>query len=157
MAVLTSKVTGRRQLHFDTLDDIATDIDRLNQGQVKALGNWSPGQVLRHLAMSMDSSIDGFGFQFPLPFRLLCKIMKNRFLSKSMPAGFKVPPKAGPALTPPATDWAEGVRLIHEAVRRMKADPHRAKSPLFGAMSNADWDRMHCRHAELHLSFLTSA
>jgi hypothetical protein len=157
MSIATSSVTGRRKLHFDSLDDILAEVDRLNGGRVQALGNWSPGQVLRHLAMAMDSSIDGFGFQFSLPFRLICKVMKNRFLSKPMPAGFKVPPKGEQGLIPPATDWAEGVRLIHDAVRRLETDPNRAKSPLFGSMSLADWDRMHCRHAELHLSFLTPA
>ena len=157
MAIATKSVTDRRKFHFDSLDDMLAEVDRLNQGQVTALGNWSPGQVLRHVAMAMDNSIDGFGFKFPLPFRLIAKVMKNRLLSMSMPAGFKVPKKGEAGLIPPATDWAEGGRLIHDAVRRLKNETQRAKSPAFGSMTREDWDRMHCRHAELHLSFLTPA
>jgi hypothetical protein len=55
MAVATKSVTGRRQLQFNTIDEILADVERLNQGQIKALGNWSSGQVLKHLTILMTA------------------------------------------------------------------------------------------------------
>ena len=46
MTVDTAKVEGRRTLHFTSLDEILAEVERLNQGKVRAIGNWSPGQVL---------------------------------------------------------------------------------------------------------------
>ena len=60
MAVDTKAVTGRRTLRFDTIDEMLADVERLNQGPVKALGNWSPGQVLKHQTIIMVGSLDGF-------------------------------------------------------------------------------------------------
>ena len=47
MSVDTAKVEGRRTLHFHSLDDILADVERLNQGKVRPIGNWSPGQAAR--------------------------------------------------------------------------------------------------------------
>ena len=42
----TSKVQGRRELHFTTTDDISAEVERLAAaGPVRAIGNWSPGQI----------------------------------------------------------------------------------------------------------------
>ena len=154
MVVATGSVTGRRQLHFDSLDDILADVERLNQGQVKTLGNWSPGQVLRHLTIVMTGSMDGFRNRPPWFIRLLGKVMKRRMLTKPMSAGFQLPERALEELGPPPTEWAEGVTMFREAVRRLKTDDKRVPSPFLGAMTREEWDQLHCRHAELHLSFL---
>ena len=59
MSIDTAKVAGRRQLHFNTIDDIVADVDRLSQGKVRTLGNWSPGQILKHLTVPMVWCLDG--------------------------------------------------------------------------------------------------
>src|SRR4051794_29468808 len=92
----TAKVLGRRQLRFHSLDEIAADVERLAAFRhVQPLGNWSPGQVLEHLTLTMNNSIDGFPQFVPALIKpLLRMFMKRRFLSKAMPAGFKLPAKA---------------------------------------------------------------
>lgn len=41
----TKKVSDRRKLHFNTLDDILADVELLASSKdVRALGNWSPGR-----------------------------------------------------------------------------------------------------------------
>src|SRR5689334_11827743 len=77
MAVATKSVTGRRQLHFDTLDDVLADVEQLNRGQIKNLGNWSPGQVLKHLTILMTGSLDGFHHRAPWFIRLVGKVVKK--------------------------------------------------------------------------------
>src|SRR5438874_10377963 len=41
----TTKVAGRRQLHFVSIDDISADVEKLAAGEVRTLGNWSGGQI----------------------------------------------------------------------------------------------------------------
>jgi len=60
MAVNTGKVTGRRAVAYESLDDVLVDAERLVAApKVKMLGNWSLGQMLAHLAGGMHMSIDG--------------------------------------------------------------------------------------------------
>src|SRR3954469_19310566 len=106
MSVATKSVTGRRTLHFNNLDEMLADVERLNQGPVKSLGNWSPGQVLKHLVISMTGSLDGFDFHTPLFIRLAGKLMKGRMLSKPMRAGVQLPGAAARFFAPPPTEWA---------------------------------------------------
>jgi hypothetical protein len=157
MAIETKTVTGRRTLHFETLDDILAEVDRLDRGPVKSLGNWTPGENLSHIAQTMTCSIDGFHFKMPWMLRLFCKVMRGRLLSMQMPAGFKLSKKGAADLDPPPTEWGDGVRLLRTAVERLKREEQRAPSPAFGVMTREQWDRLHCRHAELHLSFVVPA
>ncbi len=63
--VNTSKVSGRRELHFTSLDEILADAQRLAAGQYRQLGNWSLGQATTHLARTMKMSLDGAKFRAP--------------------------------------------------------------------------------------------
>jgi hypothetical protein len=156
--IVTSKVVGRRDLHFDNLDDIIADVEQLaSAGEPRALGNWSAGQVVQHLAIAMNNSIDGFGHALPAPVRMLIRLFfKHRFLDKTMSAGFQLPASAAKML-PPATTWDEGRQNIRRAVGRLKTETRRSPHPAIGALSPDEWVRLHCRHSELHLSFLISA
>ncbi|HEY1375761.1 MAG TPA: DUF1569 domain-containing protein [Gemmataceae bacterium] len=154
MAVATKSVTGRRHLHFDTLDDILADVEQLNWGPIKNLGNWSPGQVLKHLTILMTGSLDGFHHRAPWFIRLVGKVVKKRFLTKPMSAGFQLPKAPAAEFVPGPIEWADALPQFREAVRRLKAEEKREPSPFLGPMTRQEWDQLHCRHAELHLSFL---
>jgi Protein of unknown function (DUF1569) len=154
MSVNTAKVQGRRQLKFASYDELLADVERLTAGSVTALGNWSPGQIFRHLARAYNSSIDGFTMTFPLPLRLIAKVFRKKLLSMSMPAGFKLPASGQKALVPPATSTPEGAAELRAAVARLQHEPVRAPHPMFGDLSREEWDRLHLTHASLHLSFL---
>ena len=62
--VNTKTVTGRRELRYDNYDELLADAERLAGKEVRTLGNWSYGQILRHLARSIDAMIDGAPFHF---------------------------------------------------------------------------------------------
>jgi hypothetical protein len=122
--------------------------------ELRALGNWSPGQIFKHLAITMNHSIDGFPPLMP-PFMIFFMrlLFKRRFLTKPMSAGFKLPPKAA-AFLPPPTSLEEGLQSIRQAIHRQQTDTKRSPSPVLGQLSNEEWNQLHCRHSELHLSFL---
>ena len=156
----TAKAENRRTLHFERLEDILDDVDRLvHAKEVKQLGNWTPGQILKHLAVMMTRSIDGFRGQPPwilrCAFSLMRPFMKNKFLRDPMPSGFKLPSFAAAELLPPATNFDEGVSAIRQAIHRLQTETTRVPSPLLGQLTVDQWNQLHCRHAELHLSFLT--
>jgi hypothetical protein len=154
MPVDTAKVEGRRSLHFNTLDDISADVERLNQGKVRALGNWSPGQILKHLTAPMIWCLDGAPMRAAWHMRIVGWFMKNRFLRNPMPAGFKLPEDFAKHAIPGETSWEDGLQGIRTALARMKAEPQRHPSPFLGELTRAQWEQLHCRHCELHLSFL---
>jgi hypothetical protein len=154
MPVDTAKVEGRRTLHFNTPDDILADVERLNQGKVRALGNLSPGQILKHLTVPMLWSLDGAPIKAAWHMRLVAWIMKKRFLCNPMPAGFKLPENFAKQLIPGETSWEDGLQAIRTALARMKAEPQRHPSPILGELTREQWDQLNCRHCELHLSFL---
>ncbi|MFM8581384.1 MAG: DUF1569 domain-containing protein [Planctomycetaceae bacterium] len=154
MPIDTAKVSGRRQLRFNSLDDILEEVDRLDQGEVVSIGNWSPGQNLKHLTILMVGCLDGIQVEVPLALRLAASLLKRRILSRPMTPGMQLP-QAAAVLMPEETTWEEGVRGIRTALLRMKSEPERHAHPVFGALTRERWDQLHCRHSELHLSFLS--
>src|SRR5262245_44266812 len=110
-AIETKSVTGRRELHFNSLDDILADLDQLAKAkEVRSLGNWSPGQNLKHMTLVMNCAIDGAPPTLPWILRVIMRVFfKGRVLNKPMPPGFKLPEKAAMFLPPP-TSWEEGLQ-----------------------------------------------
>jgi hypothetical protein len=156
MPVDTRKVEGRRKLDFVSYDELLADAETCATSPVKTLGNWSAGQIFRHLAVTYNNSIDGFPMTFPWYFRLMCKLFKKKILSMSMPAGFKLQPEAAKTMAPGPTSTAEGLAELRAAVERIKRDPSRVKHPAFGVMTEEQWTQMNLKHASLHMSFVVA-
>jgi Protein of unknown function (DUF1569) len=154
MPVNTAKVQGRRKLDYQSLAEAVADAERLCAVPVRALGNWSAGQVFSHLALTCTHSIDGFTMTFPWYMRLMAKIFKKRILAGSMPAGFKLSPEGARILLPPETSIQEGLVDFRAAVARLQREPQRARHPMLGDLTREEWDRVHVQHARLHMSFL---
>ncbi len=153
MTVNTKKVAGRREIRYESLDELFADAERLSQTNVSTLGNWSQGQIYEHLARSLDSSIDGAGFSLPLPMRwMLTLLMKKKFLTKKLPAGFQAPEK----LTPRETAVDEALASLKAAIKRQQQESTRAPHPAFGDIGRDGWNDFNLRHAELHMSFLVN-
>ncbi len=156
MTVDTRHVKDRRHLEFSSLDDIRAEVERLARGKIRALGNWSPGQVFEHLAIVMNASIDGFPFTAPLPMRVMARLFKRRFLSRPMPPGFRLPGRAAPLLPPPVS-LEDGLAAIRRALDRQRTEPGRQPHAFFGPLTREEWDRVHCLHSAMHLGFLVPA
>lgn len=154
MSVNTAKVEGRRKLDYGSFEELLADADRIASGGSKTLGNWSPGQVFQHLALACNGSIDGLNMSFPWPLRMMGKLFKNKLKTMSMPPGFKLPADGAKAVLPAPTSTADGLAALHAAVARLQSDPHRAKHPMLGDLTKDEWDKIHLKHANLHMSFL---
>ena len=83
--------------------------------------------------------------------------MKKKFLTHPMSAGFKLPVKAQTELVPDATGFETGLQDIRQAIKRLQTESNRAPMPVLGPLTVEEWTQLHCRHAELHLSFLVPA
>ena len=154
MAINTGKVKDRRTLQFTTIEEILDDAEGLAKGKVQTLGNWSPGQIFKHVSIIMNQSIDGSPLKLSWMLRLLGKLMKRRFLGGPMPPGFQLPASSAAVLVPPPTSFEEGLQCLRSAVHRLQTETTRAPSPFLGKMSLDEWNVLHCRHASLHLSFI---
>lgn len=151
----TAAAIQRRTIRYNSLAEILDDAERLASGKFRTLGNWSFGQILEHMARSMNCSIDGFGFQAPwFARKLIAPFVKNSFMTKTMRAGFKLP-ESGKALIPPSPVSVEtGLEHLRQAFRRFDRELRRAPHPLFGPLASQEWVSIHQRHAELHMSFV---
>jgi hypothetical protein len=154
MPVNTAKVEGRRKIDYASLQEVVADADRLSSGPVKALGNWSAGQIFRHLALTFNGSIDGLSMKFPWPFRMMARLFRKKILSGPMPPGFNLPADGAKALDPGDVSTEQGLAELHTAVTRLENEPHRAPHPVLGDLSKDDWNTVHLKHASLHMSFL---
>jgi len=154
MPVVTKKVSGRRTLRFESLDEVQAEAERLADGRVKMLGNWSLAQIFKHLAAGLNSSLDGSTFKAPWYVKMMAPFLKNSFLNKTLPPGFSIPPVAEAQFLPQDNaETAASLEELRAAIKRVKSTQDRALHPLFGALKPEDSDRFHMRHAELHLGF----
>jgi hypothetical protein len=157
MPVNTAKVVGRRKLDYVSLEEVLADAEKLSSGPVKELGNWSAGQIFKHLANAFNGSIDGFTLKFPTPLRFAAKLLKKRLIAGPMPAGFKLPGKEANSVIPGPTSTEQGLADLRAAVARLQHESRRAKHPMFGDITAEEWNKVHLKHASLHMSFLVPA
>jgi hypothetical protein len=156
MSVNTAKIATRRKLDYKSFDEFLADADRLSSGDMKTLGNWSPGQIFQHLANAYNGSIDGLPGGFPWLVRMAARMFKKKLIGGAMPAGTRMPAQLAKKVMPEPTPTEVGLANLKAAVARLKRDTHRAEHPVFGKVTNEEWDAVHLKHASLHMSFLTS-
>lgn len=153
MEIATKSVQGRRHLRFANYDEMLADVHRLAAGPTRQLGNWSLGQICDHLAKAMHTAVDGAGFSPPWIVKFVGPLLKNRFLTKGMKPGFRLP-KSGAALLPSQTDCSAGIAQLEQAVQRLRNEAKRERHGIFGRLSREEWDQLMLRHAEMHLGFI---
>ncbi len=160
-AIDTRKVAQRRTLQFHTLHEILRDAEQLGAvtsetGEaICADGNWTPAQIVEHVTFFIDGAIDGFDFTAPLIIRIMGKFFRNSILNKPLKPGVKLPASMDVVLPDPQTTWEDAVSALRDAVRRIDSGERMTQpSPLLGAMTHEDWVKLHCRHAEMHFSFM---
>lgn len=152
---MTTQTADRRKLSYATLQEIIDDATRLTAADAPVTGNWSKGQIFDHLARLMDYSLDGFSFKLPWFFRILGKhYFKSRIMKNGMLSGIKLKGDSGKALLPDAVDDQAGLEHLRNAIQRLISESQRFPSPFFGELSREEWDLLHRRHAELHMSFI---
>lgn len=158
MTVNTAKAS-RRSLRFANYDELLREAERLASATHRSsTGNWSLAVALAHLTGAMRMSLDGTQLKAPLWLRLLGKVVKGRILRGPMSAGHQAPPEVQREFVPnDSISLADAHRQFVAVVDRLRRESVRYPHPVFGALSREQWDQLHLRHAELHLSFHDAA
>lgn len=158
-----TKESERRELTFPSIDEAVAEAERLANGPTRTTGNQSAGQLVEHLAKSIDANVAGVKAKFPLPVRavlavarpLLGGVLKRSATRNPMPAGMTLPKVLRPEFASEGgLPIDEAVAAYRQAVARLKAADAIPTHPVFGEMTTAECEQLHCRHAELHLSFI---
>lgn len=156
MSVDTKRVEGRRRLRYTSYDDLLADARQLASAPRKQLGNWSLAQICRHLSGALAIPIDGTQVKPFFLLRWIGPLLKKRFCTQTMKPGFQVP-RAATKLLPCEGEDAAAIAELEAAVRRLQKTTNRLPHPIFGPMTNEEWDQFQLRHAELHMSFIVPA
>jgi hypothetical protein len=159
MAVDVKRVSERRKVHYDSLRDLVTDVDKLAAGNVRTVGNRDFGQILRHLSLVMNNSIDGKSSALGIAWyiRIAARLLRKRILARGLRPGFNLPEREDARVWPPAGELSDAVEQLRKAVGRLETETRRGSHPAFGAMDVDEWNQFHVRHSELHMSFVLPA
>ncbi len=158
----------RRAVRIACWDDLAREVERVERASrpppegsgVRVTGNWSVGQILDHLARTIERSMDGFGpvtQATPESSRDGTAQHQRKSRMLTLPMSVNGPSVALPGQIDPAMQmWTnDGAARLLGAIKRVRdKHPMDKPSPTLGAMTNAEWETFHLRHAELHLSFV---
>jgi hypothetical protein len=154
----TAKVAGRRILRFESIDEMMAEVDRLVQaekgGRLKHVGNWTPGQVLGHLAVWTEYSYTGPPIKAPWFIKLIFRLRKRKSLYGPMRAGVKIPGVPGGTLAMEPMPLDEALERLQRVTERLKTEAPRVPNVIFGPLNHQEWIALNLRHAELHLGFL---
>lgn len=163
MAVDTRKITERRTVSYRCIGCLKKDLDAIEAahraGTLRAVGNWTPGQILQHCSKLMRFALDGFPFRLPWFLRTVGRIIRTKALAPDtrLPGpGLKLGGPAAAQLPDPDVSFEDGMRALREQIARIdRGEQMTHPSPLFGPLTHEQWMHLHLRHCMLHLSFLS--
>lgn len=157
----TTKVAEFRKLRFESIEECKAEVERIKAAaaseSLKTHGNWSPGQVMTHIAAWINYAYDGFEVK-PAPFfvRWILWWGLAKMLREGMSPGVRIPGVEGGTTGMEDIEPIPAADKLLAALDRLASDeeaPH--DSPAFGKMSDEDRVRLNLRHAEMHLGFLS--
>lgn len=153
--IMAAKTAARRKLSYSSLQEIVADANRLTEANAPTTGNWTKGQIFDHLARLMDRSLDGFDFTVAWPIRLIGKyFFKQQVFKKGVAPGYQLKGDTRKALGPEPISDQEGLEHLKQSIQRLETESQRFASPVLGELTRDEWDLLHRRHAELHMSFI---
>jgi hypothetical protein len=143
------------ELHFASLRDTIADVEMLHKHGWQRAGNWSLGQILDHLNITLRFSFGEIPFLLPMPLRTITTLFFWPTIERGRPIRMRgiAPKKIQPRSEP---DEAQMVREFVELVERhfdesvVIAPIH----PIFGKLKREDWLKVHKWHVTHHLSFM---
>ncbi len=155
----TRQITDRRELHFSSMGDILDDVEYLAAGDPpRTAGNWTSAQIVAHVGRVIDYSIEGFPTpKAALPLRFVCWLLRRIVLTRPMQPGVKLPRNFAALIPDHGTTWEDAVDGFRAVYTKLATRRMTHPSPVFGRMSHEQWEQLHCRHAEMHFSFMHPA
>ena len=146
-----------RVLRFNTIDDYATELDRLEAAHaaegLRTTGSWSPAQNLHHLARWIEMYETGrLPEGVPWFVRMVGVLIKGRVLRKGFPKGLQGPD--GKAQPEPDNGFEQSLAFLRSKLDVLRTEDLSHRNPFFGRMSREDCVALQLRHGEHHLGFL---
>jgi hypothetical protein len=154
----TGKVSGRRMLRFESIDEVMAEVDRLVEaeraGRLRKQGNWTLGQTLGHLACWAEYGYTGRPMKVPFFIRWILKLRKQKFLYERTPAGVRIPRVEGGSLAIDPMPLDEAVERMRRVMERLKTEAPPMPGAALGPLTHEESIAINLRHAELHLGFM---
>lgn len=154
-----TKGSERRQLAFNSLDEVVIAAERLAQGDVRTTGKHSFGQILEHLARTHDMASGKTG-KPPIPWfmKMLMPLMKKSIFSSDVKPGVNLPKKAEQYFWPKEDiDVQQALAHLKASVEYYNQNGPLPVHPVFGKATREQIDRLNCSHCAMHLSFVHPA
>jgi len=161
--MVNTKTAPRRELSFGSLDELSAELDRLEAanaaGNLGHTGNWTPAEILDHIANFWTCSLDGFPpGKVPMPIRIMAQVLfKKKAISGSPPPpGFKIPAKMDAFMPRQGVTFEQGMEAVRTCIERTRnGDAYIPASPLFGELTRDQWITINRSHCAMHLSFIS--
>jgi hypothetical protein len=154
-------MSAYRKLRFESLEQCVAEVRRIvaasEAGRLVSSGQWTPGQILAHVAAWIEYGYQGYPIK-PPPFfiRWVLRLRLRSMLERGMPRGVKIPGVPGGTIGADEVTTVAAAERLLVALRRLEQRQEAAfDSPAFGPMSHEDRVRLNLRHAELHLGHLS--
>src|ERR1700752_2937025 len=116
----TGKVSGRRSLRFESLDEMMAEVNRLAEaergGRLKSLGNWTLGQALGHIAQWMEYAYTPSPLNPPFFIRWFLRMQRKKYIHGTMKAGVRIPNVEGGTLGTASMSLDEGLTRLRKVV-----------------------------------------
>ncbi len=162
-APVNTKACPSRALELKSLDELRAELDRIQSahdaGTLTHTGNWSPGQILEHLALPWVCALDGFPpTKIPFILRMLARILakKKTVRGTPPPPGIKLPKQVAYLAPKDDTTFDDGMSALRACIERVERGERMThRSPLFGSMDHQQWLNLQLGHCALHLGYLS--
>lgn len=161
MPPVNTKTAPHRTVTLHSLDDLKTEVSNIEHALAKrdlvVHGNWTAGQICRHIGKFIGFSIDGFDGSAPWFARIVIQLFfKKKALGNApMPRGIQLPKSAASMLPEPTISDAEGIASLRAQIARLDAGERMTQpSPIFGQLTHDQWLHVHLKHAAMHLGFV---
>lgn len=148
----------RRNLIFDGLAEALQECRDLLDSGYHRHGNWSLGQICRHIRLTMEANMDGYPrwmtiLGFPLrPF--IRRFGLPGLLAGKSPKGL---PTAGMFMPPKDTEDDDEVEALARCIETFLSGQGKLHAhPGFGSMSREQFEHFHAAHLGHHLGFLSA-
>lgn len=146
----------RRELEFKTLSEAAAEVDRLAAVETTTTGNFSHGQIIRHLAITLDIVCGHTPPpKIPFVFRMIGPWIKRSVLKKPIQPGNKLPSGVQSVFWPEGDiSVADATEHFRKSLARFEATKPLPRHPIFGKMTKDEHDLLQRGHIALHLGFV---
>lgn len=159
---MNPKSAPRRELKLGSFDELHAELDRIeaahNAGTLRHTGNWTPAEILDHLAIVKEFTLDGFPFKVNPILRYGAQLfIKPKVIrGEPLPAGIKLSGPATAMLPRKGVGFRDAIQRLRTVLGRLDyGEQFNKPSPIFGKFTHQQWSTLHLGHSKLHLSFLT--